>query len=377
MFKVKLEWISVSNFKGLRQVEFRPENFGCLVGENNAVKSSVLQAIVVALKREQQLGTALHYDALEPVEFRCVFGEIEEADLLRLTGEHRSKISDVIYSGKLTLVVRYRPGLKCETLVLKRTPIEIRYQVEKIASALAGKRPPAVHAAVVESYPEFAGGLDTKANISAATQHIGNSIAQLGPAAFALAEGPLPTGISASNTELLPEPIYIPAVKNLHDDLKTAQSTSFGRLLGLLLDGMRPDLDKIKSSLAELERMLNRVEIDGEITDQRHHRVQDLERRIEGYLRSNFPAIKLELSVPPPELRTILNGPQLFIDDGSRDLIDNKGDGIKRSLTFAILQAYVASRQETSKQPVTGDEEHAAPRPLLFLFVEQRGKLTP
>jgi putative ATP-dependent endonuclease of the OLD family len=187
-------------------------------------------------------------------------------------------------------------------------------------------------------------------------------------------EGPLPTGISSSIATLLPEPIYIPAVKNFGDDLKTSQSTTFGRLLGLLLDDLGSDLAQIQQSLATLNALLIRVDLGGELTDQRHERVRGLESRIEGFLKDNFPTVKLELNVPPPELKTILNTAQIFVDDGSRDLIENKGDGIKRSLTFALLQTYVHQREQaaSTQQPL-----EAPRRPLLFLFEEPELYLHP
>lgn len=48
---MKLERISISNFKGIRAQSFEPSKFSCLVGENNAGKSTVMQAIVYALNR--------------------------------------------------------------------------------------------------------------------------------------------------------------------------------------------------------------------------------------------------------------------------------------------------------------------------------------
>lgn len=45
---MRLERITIANFKGLREVQFEPTRFSCLVGENNAGKSTVLQAIVTA-----------------------------------------------------------------------------------------------------------------------------------------------------------------------------------------------------------------------------------------------------------------------------------------------------------------------------------------
>ena len=33
---MRLERVSIANFKGLREVQFEPTRFSCLVGENNA-----------------------------------------------------------------------------------------------------------------------------------------------------------------------------------------------------------------------------------------------------------------------------------------------------------------------------------------------------
>jgi len=73
-------------------------------------------------------------------------------------------------------------------------------------------------------------------------------------------------------------------------------------------------------------------------------------------------------------LKSILSTAQIFVDDGSRDLIDNKGDGIKRSLTFALLQAYVHQLAERNEAEVEGQ---AVQRPLLFLFEEPELYLHP
>ena len=45
----------------------------------------------------------------------------------------------------------------------------------------------------------------------------------------------LPTGIDKSIEPMLPDPIYIPAVKDLADDIKTTESTPFGKILAILL----------------------------------------------------------------------------------------------------------------------------------------------
>ncbi len=371
---MQIKRIKISNFKGLHDAEFVPTRFACLVGENNAGKSTVLQSIVYALNRPTQLPLDLFYDPIRPVEFRINLSDVTEPHLARLADEHRGKIAELVIDGSLDLTVRYHPGQKVEVMVGRFVPKEPRYRDEQISTAFVGKRGAAVRQVILDLYAEFADQCPADPNITVAKQYLSECIRRLPREQFAIEEAPLPSGIASSITALLPEPIYIPAVKNLADDLKTSQSTSFGRLLGLLLEDMTPDLAEINQSLKQLNNLFNRTELDGQIVDVRHARVRELESTVEGFLSENFPAVKVELEVPPPELRTILNAAQIFIDDGSRDLIDNKGDGIKRSLTFALLQCYVA-RLYAARIHEGADEP--AQRPLFFLFEEPELYLHP
>lgn len=373
---MKLERISISNFKGIRSQNFDPTKFSCLVGENNAGKSSVMQAIVYALNRPSQLPSSHFYDPGIPVTFDLQFSGVDERHIARLAEEARQKIADLVIDGTLSLRVQYAPAEKVAVAVLRRLPLEVRYQNATIDESFSGKKgQAAIEQVVADVYPAFkADQAEPLKTITAAKAFINAQVAALPEAQFTLSYGPLPTGIASSIAPLLPEPIYIPAVKNLNDDLKTTQSTSFGRLLGLLLEEMSADLENINQSLQELNAMFNRVkEPDGEV-DKRHEKVKRLENEVEGLLGENFPNVKVHLNIPPPELKTILNTAQIFIDDGSYDLIENKGDGIKRSLTFALLQAYVKRLERTAK---AFEEQGIATRPLLFLFEEPELYLHP
>ena len=112
---------------------------------------------------------------------------------------------------------------------------------------------------------------------------------------------------------------------------------------------MTPDLAQVEQALIDLNRLMNRTVEAGVVIDARHEKVRSLERLVEGLLAESFPRVKIELEVPPPELKAILNTAQIYVDDGSRDLIDHKGDGIKRSLTFALLRAYVQKLEEAAR----------------------------
>jgi predicted ATP-dependent endonuclease of OLD family len=131
--------IEISNFKGLRRASFTPRNFSCLVGENNAGKSSILQAIVYALNRPQYLPESMFYDAEVPIEFHCCFSIVTEAHLQRLAEEHLRKIQPLVENEVFRVVVRYRLGEKVEIKVVKNVPVEERLRDENINEAFKGK----------------------------------------------------------------------------------------------------------------------------------------------------------------------------------------------------------------------------------------------
>ena len=374
---MRLHRLSIKNFKSLRNQIFEPTRFSCLVGENNAGKSSVLQAVATALNRQAQLAASQYYDPHSPVEFEFCLADVDDRDLDRIAVENRERIANLCVDRTLTFCARYVLGEKVSFTAKRLMPADPRYRPEAIEVTFEGCRGLAAIRSVFDnSFPEFADhlpdpGFTTQRDAKA---FLYEQIARLPREKLVLDECPLPSGISASITALLPEPIYIPAVKNLSDELKTTQSTSFGRLLGLLLDDMAPDLGNISESLSALNAMFNRV-VEGEtVIDRRHEKVRALESRVEAYLGENFPSAKVQLHIPPPELKTILNAAQIFIDDGSRDLVDSKGDGIKRSLTFALLQAFVHHMDE---QAANAEQNGITPRPLLFLFEEPELYLHP
>jgi putative ATP-dependent endonuclease of OLD family len=72
---MRLKEIEISNFKGLQSASLELGPFGCLVGENNAGKSTVPQAIVYGLNRGRpaQLQPELFYDAAQPIVFALDF----------------------------------------------------------------------------------------------------------------------------------------------------------------------------------------------------------------------------------------------------------------------------------------------------------------
>lgn len=153
---------------------------------------------------------------------------------------------------------------------------------------------------------------------------------------------PLPTGIDRSISAMLPEPIYIQAVKDLADDTKTSESSPFGKILKILLDAIQPSLADERELFEKLEAKLNRVILtNGTVQDNRLPEVVTIEKTVERYLNESFKDVTINIKIPPPELKTVLSSAQIFANDGVEGIIDRKGDGLRRAIVFAILRSYV------------------------------------
>ena len=63
----------------------------------------------------------------------------------------------------------------------------------------------------------------------------------------------------------------------------------------------------------------------------------------------------LEIEFQSPSVETLLTTPQLFADDGFRNMVTNKGHGLQRAIIFSILRCYselVTGTGQQKKKPM-------------------------
>ncbi|MGA2532722.1 MAG: ATP-dependent endonuclease [Candidatus Aminicenantales bacterium] len=373
---MKMTHLRIENYKGLREIDVPLSQFVCLIGENNSGKSSVLQALSLFFS-----GSALPkthwFDAEKSIRIDVLFSEITDADVNRLAEEHRTRIRAIVKDGALTLVRIYGQDGKSTLKYRKLLPREERFSDDKIAELVKSKKAgnPFVEA-VVSQFPELNDVVTPAMNqgdMKAKIQELADSLPD---DQKSLADVDLPTGIDKSISAMLPEPIYIPAVKDLKDDVKTSEGTPFGKVLGILLKAIEPHLTEEKTLFEQLNKKLNRViQPDGTEKDDRLVPVKTIEETVERFVQDSFKTVKLRITIPPPELKAVLSSALIYANDGVDGLIDSKGDGLRRAIVFAILRSYV----ELSKTGLIINEAAqttADPRHLL-LFEEPELYLHP
>ena len=142
--------------------------------------------------------------------------------------------SGIVKDGRLELVRIYDTDGKSALLYNALTPTDARFSAESISELTRSQRAgPAFVSRVVEMFPELSGTVDqtmAQDEMKLRIQELADSVP---PDQKTAADQVLPTGIDKSIDAMLPDVIYIPAVKDLADDIKTAETTPFGKILAI------------------------------------------------------------------------------------------------------------------------------------------------
>lgn len=368
-----IDSIKVDNYKCLRGTGASLSRFSTIIGPNNSGKSSFLQALIMFV-RGTKLSRTDFYDPDKEIIIRVNLTEVGEGELRALAEEHRQRVKDLLAEGRLTLVRHYKTDGSSTLRCVRLLPKDPRFRADSVNELLRGQSGASLRTKVEEAFPELKGKI-TATTQTFARQQIEELATSFPKEALEEQEADLPTGIDNSIKALLPEPVYIPAVKDLSDDIKTRESASFGRLLAILLSVIEPQLQEAKELFASLTEKLNRTEKDGKLVDNRLQEVKEIEALVQNYVQENFPKVSLQLEIPPPEMKAVLSNARILLDDGVAGLVESKGDGLKRAVTFAILRSYVTLSQKPGwgKGPAEG-----VPRErYLFLYEEPELYLHP
>ena len=134
----------------------------------------------------------------------------------------------------------------------------------------------------------------------------------------------------------LPFFILVPAVRDVTEESKGTKSSPFGKLLSAILDTVTADKKaKVERILAEVSKQMNRQ---GGV--KRIPLIADTESGLNKLLGDFFGGCDLEIEFQTPTLEALLGAPKLFIDDGFKNAVENKGHGLQRAVIFTILRRY-------------------------------------
>lgn len=341
--------VKIENFRAHTATEIPLTQLGSLIGENNAGKSSVLHAIQFALE-DRKIDDSDFQDKSRPIVVTLHLAGITVQDLERAGETHREKVAGMITDGKLTIVRSQSQSARPEARYLRQVPTDPRWSLDALNAATKDKKGKVLRAAAVELRPELDGLLKPTALKKEITEAWLTLNSQLPREELEGQLDPFPTGITTAIKPFFPSVIYIESVKDASTETKSTGTSAFARLLGMLFEEVETQFSDIEKEFRTVHEKLSRhLDVEGQLQDDRLPAVSRIEKVIERYVKACFPGVEVQMDIPAPTLTMLLSSADLLINDGHISKVSSKGDGLKRSVLFALLRAYVDMRDNGLK----------------------------
>ncbi len=162
---------------------------------------------------------------------------------------------------------------------------------------------------------------------------------------------------------------FVPAVKNVGDEFNIKSKSIFSQLFSNVINEMSKNNDAYKDAkkrIAELAQNLNKTVSTGAQNQNRPAEISKLESLLEDELRQWDTKISIEIT--PPDIDEVMRlGTSVWVDDGVPTDVDRKGNGLQRSLIFALIKAWVKASTEISEEQTLSRSASKS----IYLFYEE------
>lgn len=364
---MQIRKVTIHNWRSIKDVEIDFENLMIFIGQNNHGKSNVLSALLFFF------GYASHSDldfnsSSEELYVELTFTNLDEQDKVQfqkyLTSDEKIKVRKQASKGEASVYHGY-----CEL------PLEVCLREDKIQTPI--KREDYESTLLKDMLP--AGRISKDALISIQKDYIAKNKGSL-EFEYNL-EGSQFLGYKTVAQGMFGELFFVPAVKSASDELQTKGNSIFNRLLTNVINKMSEDnkqYRETKIQVEELIKSLNKLRDDGNENKDRPDEINKLEKKLEEELASWNTTIDIDIT--PPNIDEVFRvGTNVFIDDGQKTDVSRKGNGLQRSLIFALIKSWAAVLKEESavKQAEEESSGRKASSSTYFIFEEPELYLHP
>lgn len=383
---MKISCIKIENFRSHSQTEIPISQFGCLIGENNSGKSSVLHAIQIMLD-DRKITESDYKDANLPIKITITITDISKEDLERVNSKHQTDVSNMLIDNALTLIkTQSINGKSSEIKYLEKQPINENLIFNNIKDNFKNISGSELYQKAVSLVPDLKDKISeqvTQTNIKSALEDI---IKNLSEDKFTFRPSALKTGIPQSLKPLYPSIIYIEAVKDASVEAKPTGTAALSKLMSILFEEVSEEFSDLSNKLQKsLKGLSVQLDEEGNTIDNRINAVKQIEKNIEKNIQESFPEISINLKLPAPNLSMIFNNAELEIDDGHLGPVSTKGDGLQRTVLFSLIRSFTSIRDnglnkeisDTAEGNYYPHENKKNLKPYLLLFEEPELYLHP
>lgn len=291
----RISFVAIENFRACKKVFLPLEGYTPLVGQNNAGKSTILEALEWTLK-PAALTAGDFADTTKPVIAAACIDGITVDVLDRIPNKkHRTAIEPYCRNGRLW----------------------IRVSASGAGAKAISKEVWDIEQCPDDDLPEHWRGY--------------------------------PTGLPEAVSVLLPEPIAIGAMEDLQEDLGKAKA---GTTIKSLLDEiMGPILDSHKDLSDALDSIKSILTTDGA---NRSAHLQSFDDAASNALKHFFPGLRLDLDLQVVELKEFFKAGDLHVTDvatGDRRRFHQVGTGAQRAIQMALVRYLAESANAEHVRP--------------------------
>ena len=346
---MQLKKVRIVNFRSCREINLEIGNMHALVGANNSGKSAILRALDFLFNpsvRNLNEESFWSKDTTLEIRVEAVFSDLTDEEKETLKGYTKP-------DGTFHIARSARRGTKSDEDASESDQdadrITIGQHYMKPIPAVEWLQESEINGAKIKEWWKnreqlTVGGVSFSETLGAKMPMVGDwkdraaEFASHNAAVIPMKEDWIdnPKGYANVLKAMLPLFVLVPAVRDVTDEAKGTKSSPFGRLLYAILDTVTQERkQRIDEILGEVAKQLNRV--GGE---ERVPLIADTERQLNRLLSDLFVGCDLEIEFETPSLEDLLSEPRLYVDDGFRTAVENKGHGLQRAVIFTILRRY-------------------------------------
>lgn len=159
-----------------------------------------------------------------------------------------------------------------------------------------------------------------------------------------------PGGFSSNLLKVLPDPISILATADTIDELKNTQNTALSKLKKEALTAFFEELKtKTQETLTSLDNFLHSKDY-----EQRSQELIKFETHLKEELMGEFAEVIPSVEFNLPDEEVIAKEMKIFLDDGYRSEIEQKGHGLQRAALLALLKVLAkhGARYQDKPSPI-------------------------
>jgi len=355
---MKIDKIKIQNFKtfGNEPISFSFNNLTALIGENSVGKSNILEALDLFFnfsKTKVSLKSFHHDHYSKPIVIELKFNDLN-ADELLVFKSHLDNDQNLTITQYIEAISKDE-----EIPIEKANEDEIDFTEAK-------------HGTKIQPIEEFAwtlldDKLPTKKNLTAwwkselkiggfefkslfdttdePTQEIfqeklkelNENHSEIIPKERIVGDEKM-LGWKSKLKANLPKYFYIPAIKNLSEDLKVTKTSTLGELINWISNSVSKEIKEEFKSKSEIliGELLSKIDID----EDGNSKIGIINKSLNDNIGFDI-GCSLELKFGSPEIQDIVfPQPKVFANDGCNSELTEKGHGIQRLALFSLLRTY-------------------------------------